>query len=1286
MEGALQPEAGPTLLPTPDLTWDELESFVDGLLERLQRMPGASPRLTASSRYGRGGDDQEGIDHYGTYDDGSTSTWQCRARVALGRKSVEKIIEETEVEATRHIIVFGRKASADARKELRDHPTWEIWDQRDLTNKVRALPTHEGRALLDDHFGKQIRHAVLPAADTDAFIGLDDYFRPLLAQDRVFHHCADLLGRTEELRQLSAALIADAGPKVTIISGPGGRGKSRIALEALRLVGTTQPQRPVVVRAGRQSLHADALSELRGLPAAILVEDAQHDGQGLDAVLNYTRRIAGAQVLATCRPTATATVREAALLAGFDHAEVLLIDLDPLGLDAARDLVHHLAATARLTLREDFAHALAAEGRDCPLVPVVAVSMLASGSLKTAALSLDRGFRQQILDRFGDVMRTGIPGLPSAQAVEILALFAALAPVNLDDDALLDSMSAFLGVSRTEFLGRAQALTDHGVLLERQGTVRVIVDILADEILARAAVRLGRDSGYVDRLWAGFGHLAFVALTYNLAELDRRLRSMGEGPDLFANIWAGIESEVCEADAVGRRRKLPLLRDLAGPQPIRVVHLAEILIEQPAAEAERWPGRLDTDADVRAGLAPVIGISAATGDSVRGKALDLLWMLARTDHRPPNQFPEHPLRILADFVEFGRPGGASRQKALIEAATRWLGGPGSDSDSVTPLAILEPLVAKEGIRQQPQPGGDALTFIPFLVSPTAVSDLRADVRALAAKHAVGTDVRRAIAAVSLLTAALTEPHGYFGNEVAAEHVRQWHDDDMATLDALAIVAQGTAEPLVRLQVRDTLSWMACNSKDEQLALRARSIIAAIDQRAEDLLSSAILSSFRDLVPRGTALQTGTTELSSDEAFAAATLRHEEERRDAALALWGKFPDAAAVVAHLDERLRAAKIGRLRSDGAGPVVEALCSAQPEQSEALLHAIRIAGEGPLDEFVHIPLEALRRYDETAFLHQLDLLLEARETTATGALGGFRSYDWLTAIPNTGERLVRALSSESDAVCRMAVHSAGPLLRQSPAQAAEKLIPLASSNSYAVIWALSEAARHNYDTWLDILSRDEQAAVLQLLVAARQWGEWQAQQLLARCAARQPSATLKALIAETGVDGVNLAPLAGLAEALDKHADAIHNAIATMLGTEERYRYALRSLIPSILGSPVTAGAAKALKALARTADSVQLVRLGELLQDCESLVPSQPTVVESMLERAIEHGQETHGRIRALLLNSAVPAVDASWGDEPPPKWVHLHAQAIEYAVCESLSPATRDFYAAVVGSHGPTVGG
>jgi len=1058
-----------------------------------------------------------------------------------------------------------------------------------------------------------------------------------------------------------------------------------VALEVLRSAIGMQPQRPVVVRNGTQSIHADALRELRGLPVVVLMEDAQRDLPGLEAVLGYVRHAPGAQLLTTCRPSAAGAVREAALQAGFDSPEILHTELKPLELDAARDLVLKLAAASGLALREEFVDVLADAARDCPLVPVVAVSMVASGSLKTTALSLNADFRQQILDRFGDVMRTGIPGLASEQAGEILALFGALAPVSLEDGALLDVMGDFLGVPRAVFLGRLQALIDHGVLIGHLSIIRVVPDILADESLIRAAVRLGRDSGYVDQLWAAFGNQATGVLVRNLAELDWRVRSTGVGPDLFTRIWADIEREVIAADAAGRRAGLPLLRDLAGPQPARVVELVEVLISEPAVAVERSPGYHVTDDDVRAGLAPILSICATTGAAFRGKALDLLWALACNDHRPTNRHPDHPLRVLADFAEFDRPGYRERQRALLEAAARWLKRPGADGHSVTPLAVLEPLVAKEGMRTRQHPSGDALTLIPYLVPPAAVSDVRAGVRALATEYGKDTDIRRAVAAVRLLESALAEPHGYLDNKVAEEHISQWHDEDTATLDALAAVALAAGEPVVRLQVRETASWVARYSTDESLAERASSLLAAIDEHSEDLLSSAIIASFRDLVPRAAAMLARNQKPAAEE-FTAAQSRHSDERRRASLALWEQCPDAEAVAAHLAERLRTVQNAGLRADGAGLVMEAACAARPEESEALVEAIRARGKGPLDRLVHIPRETLRRRDETAFLHHLDLLLRGRATAATGAVSGFLAYDWNATTPASGTRLDQALSHEPGPVQQMSIRAAGTLLRQSPKQAVGRLLPLAPSNGYAVIHALSDAARYRFETWLDSLGSDEQEAVLQLLVAARQWDEWEARQMFARLAARRPAMALGALITDVGEHGAIVESLDGLAEALDHHPDTIRNATAYILGLEEQPRTALGFLLPSVLGSPATAGSAKALKAVASTTNASQLVRLAELLRHCESLVPSQPTVIETMLERALEHGHPTYDKVRGLLLGSAVPSVDAGWGDSLPPKLAHLCAQAQKYAIRRGLSAATRDFYAAITPQDRPAAEG
>ncbi len=125
--------------------------------------------------------------------------------------------------------------------------------------------------------------------------------------------------------------------------------------------------------------------------------------------------------------------------------------------------------------------------------------------------------------------------------------------------------------------------------------------------------------------------------------------------------------------------------------------------------------------------------------------------------------------------------------------------------------------------------------------------------------------------------------------------------------------------------------------------RASSLIAAIDEHSEDLLSSAIIASFRDLVPRGGAMLARNQKPPAAEEFTAVESRHSDERRRASLALWEPCPDAVAVAAHLAERLRTVQDAGLRADVADLVMEAACAARPEESEALVEAIRARGRG-------------------------------------------------------------------------------------------------------------------------------------------------------------------------------------------------------------------------------------------------------------------------------------------------------------------------------------------------------
>jgi len=243
-----------------------LEEFLGDLLKRMERVPGANPRLVASSRNGTSGQAQGGVDHRGEYSDGTRGAWQCKEQQTLAKGDIDEIITDMAKAgetAQRRIIVFSRIASPTARAEIAKHAGWEIWDQADLGDRVRSLLVQDARALLDTHFGAQFRRRFLPIAGTDAFLPLETFFEPLLNKDDRFHHAAPLVGREADLDAIVTALTDPAGPRVVIVEGPAGLGKSRLVLDALRQVENKLRPVPVLVRAEGHVLNSGALDDCR---------------------------------------------------------------------------------------------------------------------------------------------------------------------------------------------------------------------------------------------------------------------------------------------------------------------------------------------------------------------------------------------------------------------------------------------------------------------------------------------------------------------------------------------------------------------------------------------------------------------------------------------------------------------------------------------------------------------------------------------------------------------------------------------------------------------------------------------------------------------------------------------------------------------------------------------------------------------------------------------------------------------------------------------------------------
>lgn len=911
------------------------------------------------------------------------------------------------------------------------------------------------------------------------FIPVEEFFEPLRNSGRVFHHRSTLVGREHELAELTGALDVD-GTRVAVLSGPGGRGKSRLLLAALDAFAQTHPQVSQFVWNGTAVPDEQALAALPAL-SVVVVEDAQRSLEVLDVILRHAHYNERMTVLVTCRPSAVEAVREAMVQARFDRTEFRVIEMEPLPMLASRSLVRGAADAAGLTLHPAFEERLAEAGTDCPLIPVVTVGMIANGTLLTADLSGNVNFRQEVLDRFGDVMRSGIPGATAREAGEIFAVVAALSPLNLDDDELVDAVAGFLGLSKNALLQRLDVLVDHGALTLRGREVRVVPDVLGDESLTKAAIRAQTPTGYVRRLWDALPRRCAAALLLNVAELDWRVGRQGIDADLIGAVWDDFERELLDSDALGRRAATPLLRDLSGPQPERLVPLIEHLLANPAADGEVY-GIPVTEAEARLDLAPALSVCVRTGPQVRQRALDLLWGLARSDARPPNQFPEHPRRVLEELGQFSEDGDDTLQEALFEAVKRWLTEPADDE--LTPVVLLTPLVAKEGTRDRYDQENNAVVITAFLVQPEAVTDLRDRIRSVAVAGGLSEDVRLAADAVRLLGDALHGVHGYFGEEPPESTPAQWQTEDANTMTALETVASGTTEPAVRLVIRDAVDWHAASTeRDDPLRTRARALIATIDRDEPDgLLTAVIASGYRDMAPRGATWLLDDSDADKLD-FEADQRRRAAEIDRAADELWTQTSTPASLVAHLADRAATVHAAGLGDSGLLPLMDAVVRRRPDQLHGLLDALQNSAAGLVDLVAHIPLERLRLQDERAFKQRLTAVLDTRPTLAHGALNGWPIHQWLVHTPASAAALRAALTHSQPPVRAAAALAAGHLLEDPRADYPRLLLTCVEPGDTWVGHAIGYAAAPNRpERWLASLDEKHRRAIDALRVAAR------------------------------------------------------------------------------------------------------------------------------------------------------------------------------------------------------------
>ncbi|MCC3653925.1 restriction endonuclease [Streptomyces sp. S07_1.15] len=1282
--GWLLSDRAPDLLPIPWLTDRRFEDFVERLL-KAQPLLGMQVRHVAKvARWGVPGDKQDGIDLYGRFNDGVPVAWQCKHLKDLTAAKVRKAVDELTFDGAEEIyLVYADVAKVAARNEIQQHPGWWLWDRRDLTAMLRNLPAQAQRDILDEFWDPDIRRLFVEAPD-DAFMSFESFTRVRLNPEAVMNDLGPLAGRTDELAAMRSSTDreSDGYRPIVVVVGPGGRGKSRLLIDSLRELRERQSHVPIFCLAPGRVFSDRALAELRIGASVVVIDDAHVEPEALASLLAFARSRDDVQVILATRPSGLRAIREQAVQAGFRPAEQETVSVDELRRTDAERLVQGL--TDGVGLRFELRAYLAGQAEHSPHVAVITINLIKRGEL-TASLAVDAGLRQTVLNRYRAVLAPDVDGFNGATSRKVLATYAAISPVNSDDQELLQQIANFCDLTVIELARIMTSLRDHGVLVAQAGLMRVVPDVVADSVLEEQAAYGDFDTRFAVALWETFGAGEHKhRLATSLGELDWRLLKRG-GPSVMDPIWTGIHERVLALPCSQLHEELDCFIPLATTQPRAVVHMLGKLQDRLDNE-ERGGTPLPEDGDqsswreylglrpigpddVRRKLPELYARAAVSEPSLLETALDALWGLRKRDPRPPHATTDHAQRMLDDhlgnLVKLPDPSFPARIVARVAA---WLTEPSQGEDVATPLFALKPLLVKERV-EATQSAPMTLSMQARSISPMAMRTVRDQSRRILCDQAASNDLRRAGAAVALLGHALKQPSGYFGQPIGSDVILAWEDDDLATVATLAVVGRRTGIPAVRRLVRNALAWSAEHATSPRVMHAALTVVASLDRVAgleddiaDDILGDRFALGKVDPTDVPSLEELAATQSTEGGRLAELTKENRQAERDEHIRKRVQIRRTKQDVQDDEFAERLLELGTATEildlldstarDVLGlrpqqhfslwPIWRRIAERTPNFLPELVCEMADADPGPLDrELPYLIASWLRHTPQVASSWLCGAVLNGRTAVKIAIARAFDRGGWGHA-----SRLADVWATGSEdpdpQVANAFLGAAGPYLRATPTEAVPVLLARGISE-HAAATAIEGASDYDGAAYGSGLGREDAEAVLRL-VARANYQSYPVQTTVAAIVSNHPGLVLDHLAERDAADVRLPDDNDDLGTAFDRRADDLADWVLQRLTCEEDEQLRLGRVLEAAVSEYLTEAAGDAFAARIPNLDSAEIRGLCRVLSCLNAWALSHPGLATAVVERARETG--CYSTVRELVRERMHPNRWGGWNGESP----------------------------------------
>jgi ribosome-binding protein aMBF1 (putative translation factor) len=790
-----------TELPLGMLAEDVFERFSTDLAALLY------PHPDVVHGYGSRGHKQYGIDVEICHPEGPPTGIQCKRAEEFGPADVQAAVTALTMEVRECIIFLSRKtASPGARKEIAKHPKWQLLDGLDISRKIRYLADQTAAIRLVETYFPGYRKEFLGIGKPSPWEGVDAFFRPVSANP-LFTHAWELVGRARELDSLKQ-LFDGAGRRIGLVVGPGGIGKSRLVRQFGLDMSQAQAQTTVRFAVADTPVELEQFEQLPGGRLAVVVEDAHARSDSAAIAQGVLRRNPEARVVISVRPYALADLQNDLRGVGIYPDDCSVVVVEELTVPEAQALARQVLDDATEPGLPEW---LGSVAPDCPLIIVVAAALVKRGALEVKRLPGSGRIRAEIMEAFRDAMTAGVDvGDPDVRR-EVLQAVAAFQPFRIDDDAFRSAMSAMAQRSFDQVMSYLSTLEAAQVLQRRGTSMRVVPDLLGDAVLAGACTHAatGIATGYLERAFDAADGEALAHLFVNSCRVDWQVRQSGAGQrSLVEPLWVLVNSQFAQAGIDGRIDLLKLLKKVAAFQPGPTFALARWAVSNPIVETEserRSEGVYRRGyQNVRNELAPLLE-NVAYNLSHLDEAADLLWELAATDIRKPNQFPDHPVRVLARLMGYAPTTPLFYQENLLAVAGRWLAQPEIGDLPHSPFDVLDVLLATEAVVHSSD--GLSFTMRSYPVTPAVVRSLRGKVVDLAFSELTSPDVRRGVRAARTIGTALVGPLPAFNRVPDQAERDRWTPMFIEVISRVGSAAKSyPLHPVVVIALREALRW------------------------------------------------------------------------------------------------------------------------------------------------------------------------------------------------------------------------------------------------------------------------------------------------------------------------------------------------------------------------------------------------------------------------------------------------------------------------------------------------